>query len=224
MSLDEIKEAFGALVERGIIDANDLEESTVTDEMLEEFEQEMEIKIPEWFKTYLKAYAQNIKGYQFPEIGDLTSFPVDVIKMVFDGNKDALNRYYGDEEVASMFYYNPMIVPHQNPLGPLKDAIEELRDYAEYDENIDVEQLKKFLPIADCAGFVCIDTSIDENNVDYEDPSTWSIRWFDHEEFDFEEAGYMDDAGNITGNIMFPTFKAFMEIHFKGIFSDLTEE
>lgn len=224
MSLDELKEAFEALVERGIIDASDLTESSVTDGMIEEFEQQMDIKIPECFKTYLKAYAQDIDGYQFPEIGDLTSFPVEVIKMVCEGNKEAINEYYGDEEVASMFYFDPMVVPENNPLEPLKNAIEELRTFAEFDKNIDLEQLKRFLPIADCAGPVCIDTSIDESKVDYEDPSTWSIRWFDHEEFDFKKAGYMDDEGNITGNIMFPTFKAFMEIHFKDIFSDLAEE
>lgn len=69
-----IKEAYQALIERGVITEDMLSPSTVTDEMLEEFEQEFDVKLPSILRTYLKTYCHNICSLRAPiPMDDLAS-------------------------------------------------------------------------------------------------------------------------------------------------------
>ena len=217
-----IKEAYKALINREIINEDMLTPSTVTDEMLDEFEKKYEVKMPSLFRTYMKTYCHNI--------GMLcTSVPVDMneddliyMEQMESGQADLSNA----PEIGEC-WCGIIPLPEKDPLHYLCNIIEGFREYSDYVENdvVTPEKLKKFIPFADWmnAGPLCFDLNVREDYIKTNDPNTWQICWFDHEEFDWEYMEYVDAHGVITGDKIFPDFKAFIDLYFYGKFDDAYE-
>ncbi len=62
-------------------------------------------------------------------------------------------------------------------------------------------------------GTLCIDLSIPEEEIDENDPLTWSLVWFDHEEFDWNEE-YLSEDGLLHGSKALPDLKKLLELYF----------
>ena len=62
---------------------------------------------------------------------------------------------------------------------------------------------------------MCIDLSRPEENIDPDNEFTWSLVWFDHEEFDWDKM-YLCDDGLLHGKEAAPDLKAYLEIYFYG--------
>ena len=74
------------------------------------------------------------------------------------------------------------------------------------------------LPIGDWGagwGPLCIDLSKDEALVDRGDTSTWSLVWFDHEEFNWGE-DYLGEDGLLHGRSAAPTLEELLKWYFSG--------
>ena len=91
---------------------------------------------------------------------------------------------------------------------------------------MNLEDIAHFLPIGDWGagwGPLCIDLSVSEEDIDINDMDTWSLQWFDHEEFDWEEE-YRNDDGQIKGQFAVPDFKTLLVWYFMGRFDKEYEE
>ncbi len=219
-----MKGAYEALVKRGKISEADLKPSVVTDEMLDAFENEMNIVIPEIFRAYLKAYSHNIDMIETPiPIEKIYENLPEIMVQINEMSREEIARNFNYDEMSIDEWWCGLInVPEGDPLSDLRAAIEGFREYAAFtpNDNITEEKFNRFLPIADwkTAGALCIDTGKLPENVDYNEPSTWLLRWFDHEEFDFEAAGYIDENGEIIGDILLPDFETFIKLYFYGAY------
>lgn len=215
------------MVERGIITSDMLEESTVTDEMIGQFENEFEVSVPQEVSDYLKTYCHSIRmlcaatpeGY----IGDDTDMMHEINEMT---PEEIFQKYDSDDYYLIERWSEIVSMPRENPLAVLKDWIKGFREFSNIVENVNEEALKRFIPIGDwmCAGPLCIDTEIKKEDIDINDPTTWQIRWFDHEEFDWVECGYIDDNGKIVGRSFFPDFETFIRLYFYGPYDKLYDK
>ena len=78
------------------------------------------------------------------------------------------------------------------------------------------ESFRYLVPIGDWGagwGPLCLDLSRPEEQVDLEDDSTWSLVWFDHEEFDWG-AKYLGEDGLLHGRAAAPDFQTLLEWYF----------
>ena len=69
----------------------------------------------------------------------------------------------------------------------------------------------------------CIDLSIPEEEIDENDPLTWSLVWFDHEEFDWNEE-YLSEDGLLHGSKALPDLKKLLELYFYGALEERFEQ
>ena len=217
-----IKGAYKALIDRGIINEDMLTLSTVTDEMLDDFEKKYDVKLPSLFRTYIKTYCHNIEML-------CTSVPVDMdeddlvyMEQIESGEADLANAPEIEE-----WWCGIIPLPEKDPFHYLGDMIEGFREYTHYVKN-DVatpEKLKHFVPFADwmTAGPLCFDKNVRKEDIKTNDPNTWQICWFDHEEFDWKFMEYVDKHGVITGDKTFPNFKSFIDLYFYGKFDSVYE-
>lgn len=205
-----VKDAFQALIDRGIAKPEYFTPSTVTDEELLDFEKKFNVKLPSLLKTFLKSYC-----YDFNYI--LGHVPEDICPETVQ-----------DEEYEIRdLWLDILSVPKENPLQDLYVRMEGFREVAT-DENLigmPFESISQFLPIGDWGagwGPLCIDLSVPQDDIDINNIETWSLQWFDHEEFDWEEE-YMNDDGKIKGEFAAPDFKTLLEWYFFGKFDKAYE-
>ena len=222
-----MKNAFHQLVERGIISKDDLTNSNVTDEMIKEFESEFDIVIPTEVIDYLKSYNHTISMLCAAVPDDYIGEDSDIIHEINDMTSDEIAEM--DEEEATYLsecWSGILQIPKEDPLKNLKERLLGFREYADSVEGVNEDSLKRFLPVGDwmSAGPLCIDTENSKENVDVEDPDTWQVKWFDHEEFDWQEAGYMDEDGRVTGLALFPDFETFIRLYFYGVYDKLYDK
>lgn len=59
---------------------------------------------------------------------------------------------------------------------------------------------------------MCIDLSKPDEQVDINDEKTWNIRWFDHEEFEWNTC-YMKNSV-LVGSAAAPDFRTLLEWYF----------
>ena len=77
------------------------------------------------------------------------------------------------------------------------EILQEIRDFCELPEGC----FRNLIPIGDWGagwGPLCIDLSRPEENIDPDNEFTWSLVWFDHEEFDWDKM-YLCDDGLLHG-------------------------
>lgn len=77
----------------------------------------------------------------------------------------------------------------RKPMEELDERIENLKEsQEELNGPLPEESFRYLVPIGEWGagwGPLCLDLSRPEEQVDLEDDSTWSLVWFDHEEFDW---------------------------------------
>lgn len=198
-----IKQAFQALTDRGIAAPECFLPSTVKDENIDVFEEWFDVKLPVFLKVYLKANC-----YMFRQI--CSPVPEDIEPGTIQSDGCSLRNLW-----LELFH-----IPLENPLRDLTRRMEGFREVTTDEGLIGLtpEQIAHLLPIGDWfagAGPLCIDLSIPERDIDINDESTWSLQFFDHEEFDWN-AVYMDEDGIIRGDRVAPDFKTLLEWYFYG--------
>lgn len=221
-----VKGAYQALIDRGVITEDMLLPSTVTDEMLDTFEQEYAVKLPSLLRVYLQTYCHNLDGLNAPVPGDdLIDQDEGVMRQIRSMDIDEINELSEDELPYVELYWCDMfpILP-ENPLAVFRQAMEGLRATADCmdEDGLSADDVKQFVPFADwmSAGSLCIDTSIREDDIRCEDGDTWQVCWFDHEEFHWKEKGveYVNDEGIVVGDKKLADFKCFLRLYFYGIY------
>jgi len=61
-----------------------------------------------------------------------------------------------------------------------------------------------------------MDLSKPEDQVDWDNEQTWSLVWFDHEDFDWDQQSPGDD-GLLHGHKALPNLKALLAFYFYGV-------
>lgn len=222
-----IKAAYKSLIERGVITEDMLTPSTVTDEMLDSLEKEFEVKLPSLLRTYFKTYCHNITALCAPvPMDDICTPDADVVFQIQSMSSEEIKKLsYDEQPYLELWWCGILPIPQENPLEHFRDMIlgfREISDYLEGDK-VTSKELMHFIPFADwqTAGAMCIDTNMKKENIDLEDTDTWQISWFDHEEFDWKDAEYINEKGVILGDKVLPDFESFIRLYFYGIYDEL---
>ena len=182
-----IKECFLKLVEMGKIDDDDFEPSTITDEELDDLQKKYNIIFPQFYRDFLKTYF-----YEFEEL-------------------------YGvvDDEIAGYTKQYVEILPNKN------DGLKYLVADWDEDNKLGLQLMANgYIHIGTWGGSwgpLCIDTHKSIENIDYDDYSTWSLVWFEFDEFFGGETleDYIEAAQPAA-----PDLKELMEWYFLGKYSD----
>lgn len=211
MTHDFMKEAIAALIKRGVATKDDFSQSHVSDEDLLQFEDDYDIKLPDSLKAYLQVCC-----FEFQMI--MAAIPED--------------QFYDEDSFREGIYCEPLwmeiiSVPKQNSLGELRERIEFLREMADDSiiTGVTSDDVKNMIPVGDYmagAGVMVMDLSFPESKVDMKDPKTWNIRWFDHEEFDWDSV-YVED-GRPVGRAAFPSLEFLIDCYFCGKYDKIYEE
>lgn len=198
-----VKQAFQALIDRGVAKPEYFTPSPVSDEELAAFEEKYQVVLPSLLKTFLKSYC-----YEFYMI----CAPVP-----WDPDPDTIQ---SEEYEMHLLWLELLSVPMENPLGELAARIECFREMATGDFiEMEPETVAHLLPVGDYggAGPLCIDLTLTEETIDINNMDTWSIQFFDHEEFDWKNS-YLEDSGLARGSREAPDFKTLLEWYFYGKF------
>lgn len=201
-----IQAAEAKLIERGVANEEDFSASTVTDADIEKFENHFQVKLPEIIKAYLST-----ASFDFRYI--MAAVPIDI---------DA-ETIQDDEYECNECWLDILSVPKDEPLKDLYERMEGFREVIEEGLcGVTLDDVKNFLVIGDWmagAGPLCIDLSKPDDQVDIDDEDTWNIRWFDHEEFEWDST-YMED-GVVVGDPIAPDFKTLLEWYFCGKYDEV---
>ena len=234
MKINELSEEFmknarEALVRRGVITKDDLFEVTITDEQFRQFEEEMEVTIPSEVRAYLRA-----GGHKFSMLkaavpaDDIYDKTPEVMHQIKEMSAEELSET--DEELPYLeeIWSDILSAGEDDPFSELRERMEELRLFATLVKNTEFnpDDAKRFIPIGGwmTAGALCIDTSKKREDVDPDDPDTWQLRWFDHDEFDWGAVGYIGDNQELKGDILFPDFETFIKLYFYGIYDNVYKQ
>lgn len=189
---EKIRQYFENLIERGIISREELSPSTVMPEQIEALERECGVTFPEVFKEYLMTYCYDfttIQGVALDSCGEL-------------------DRQY-------MEFIN---IPKENPLKLLREFLEGIRGTGEECfADGDIFLRNGYLPFGDYGagwGVCCFDTKKKESDVDFDDPETWTVVWFDHEEV--IDGGALEELAIPAA----PTFCELLEWFFAGKYEE----
>lgn len=195
-----VAKAFQKLKERGWFSDEEFEQSSITEQEIAAFEQEHQVKLPSLYKTFLTSFC-------LPRI---THNTYQICSIIED---------YGE--------LHPLWLELDNP-GSMADVemqmeiLQEIRDFCELPEDC----FKNLIPIGNWGfgwGILCIDLSKPENEVDEDDEDTWSLVWFDHEEFEWDEE-YLGEDGLLHGEPALPSLKVLLELYFCGALEDRFEQ
>lgn len=200
-----VEKAFQTLIKRGVATEDMLVPGTVTDIDLDAFEKSFDIRLPSFFRAYLKAYCYD--------------FSVICAPVPLDGMEHS-----SPESEKGLCWIELVSLPQENPLKNLYASMESFRKICTDKDlvNLKLDQIKNFVPIGEWGGPLCID--LNQTAVQEDDPATWQICRFDETVFEWKDAGYIDDRGVVTGERLLPTFKALLEIYFCGKYDKAYEE
>ncbi len=183
-----VKEAFENCMKRGWL--KELIPSTITNQEIADLEEKYGVKLPAFYKAFLTSYQLPDDMYNICGIvdqdGELTPYWLSL---------------YGVSSIAK-----------------LEDNINFFREDALEWREVTEENCKMFIPIGDWgagSGPLCIDLSKDEELIDEEDESTWSLVWFDHEYFNWAEE-YLGQDDLLHGRPAAPSLKELLDWYFCG--------
>lgn len=204
-----IKKAEAKLVERGVAKAEYFSQSFVSEKDIKEFEERFKVKLPEIIKAYLLA-----ASFDFNYI--MAALPTYInTKTIQD-----------EDYECDVLWLDILSVPENQPLKNLTERMEGFREGIEEGFfGITLKDAENFLVIGDWmhgAGPMCIDLSKPDEQVDINDEDTWNIRWFDHEEFEWDTC-YMKN-GVLTGDAVAPDFQTLLEWYFCGKYDEIYEK
>lgn len=193
-----VKQAFQKLKERGWFPEQELKPSTITEQEIAAFEQEHQVTLPSLYKAFLTSYR-------------LPQSDCNEICAVIDN--------MGDFGPLWLMIHSPETMAE---VSEWMDTLQEIRDFCELPEDC----FRNLIPIGDWGagwGPLCIDLSKPEDKVDEEDENTWSLVWFDHEEFHWDEF-YLGNDGLLHGSGALPSLKVLLEWYFCGALEGEYEE
>ena len=195
-SKEFIEQAVQNLRERGWISEGDLTPSSITEEEIKAFEKKHQITLPSLYRAFLTSYCFTDRDIELCSIA------------------------YHLDEISPLW----LLLWNYRSMEELEERIEilqEIQDFCELPEN----SFQYLVPIGDWgAGFgpLCIDLSRPEEQADEENEQTWSLVWFDHEDFDWDEQ-YLGEDGLLHGREAAPGLKVLLEWYFYGSLEDRFE-
>lgn len=205
-----MRQGIAALINRGVAVKEDFTPPKVSDEDLLQFESDYDIKLPDSLKAYLQAGCFEIQML-------MAAIPED--------------HFFDEDSFREAVYCEPiwmelLSVPKHNPLGDLRERMAFFREMADdaIISGVTSSDIKDMIPVGDYmagAGVMVMDLSCPENEVNMKDPKTWSIRWFDHEEFDWNRV-YVTD-GRLIGRAAFPSLEVLIDCYFSGKYDSIYE-
>lgn len=187
-----VEQAFQKLKKRGWFADQELERSTVTEEEIAAFEAKHQVMLPSLYKAYLMSYRIPDREYIMSITGD-----------------PAPDWGYG----GGPLWLNLRGAVTMEELEKWMEILREIRDYCDLLE----ESFRYLIPIGDWGagwGPLCLDLSR-EGEVDPQNADTWSVVWFDHEDFEWEQS-YLGEDGLLHGQSAAPDFKTLLEWYFCG--------
>ena len=185
-----VKGAFQKLKERGWFPGQEFQSSTITEEEIAAFEQKHQVKLPSMYKTFLMSF-------WLPE--------------------NECNEVCAIRDDDRFFCPLWQMIDSPRTMDEVSKSMETLliiREFCQLPEDC----FRNLIPIGDWGagwGPLCIDLSRPEEKTDPDAPSTWSLVWFDHEEFDWDKT-YLGDDGLLHGSKAAPDLKAYLEVYFYG--------
>ncbi|MCI9320709.1 MAG: SMI1/KNR4 family protein [Lachnospiraceae bacterium] len=193
-----IEQAFQKLKERGWFSGQEFEPSAITEQEIAAFEREHQVTLPSLYKAFLTAFWLPEK-----EFNSICS----VIE--YDGDLDPLW----------------LMIDSPRTMGDVSERMEILQEIREFCE-LPEDCFRNLIPIGDWGagwGSLCIDLSKPESEVDEDREQTWSLVWFDHEEFDWDKR-YLGKDGLLHGRSALPNLKILLEWYFYGALEDKFEQ
>lgn len=185
---------------RGWFPGEEFEPSGITEREISEFEQEHQVTLPSLYKAFLTSFRlpRNVRGS-------------NSICSILEADDGELCELWLDiDRPASM-----------GDVSERMDVLQEIRDFCELPEDC----FRNLIPIGDWGagwGPLCIDLSVPEEEVDEKNEETWSLVWFDHEDFDWDEQ-YLGKDGLLHGSKALPDLKTLLELYFYGVLEDRFE-
>lgn len=183
-----VDEAFQTCMQRGWL--KKLVPSKITTQDIADFEESQQLKLPAFYKAFLTAYQLPCDMYQICGIAD---------------------RY---DEIRPLW----LILYSITDMEKLLEHIKFFQEDAEEFRQAPVESYKHLVPIGDWGagwGPLCLDLTKAEEMADEEDENTWSLVWFDHEEFDWGDY-YLEEDGLLHGTPAAPNFQTLLDWYFCG--------
>ncbi len=204
MTKEFMNQAINTLIKRGAATEEDFSPSTVTDADIEAFEKDFDVKLPESLKAYLITSCFDFSYISAPVHQDCH-------------HGDTTPSEYDD---FLLMWMDILCVPKGDPMSNLRSRMQGFRQIIGDNiiEDVTLDDVKNMIPVGDYmagAGVMVIDLSKPESEVDIDDEDTWTLRWFDHEEFDWSY--YREDDGTLCGRSAFPTLEVMLKYYFCGI-------
>ena len=198
MTLQEEKEfvagAFQKLKERGWFLGEEFELSPISEQEIAAFEEKHQLTLPSLYKTYLTSFCFPHGSSQICSVVGDEDDDIGVLWLEIDSPRD------------------------MSEISRRMEILQEIRDFCELPEGC----FQNLIPIGDWGagwGPLCIDLSQPEDKIDEKDESTWSLVWFDHEEFDWDQQ-YLGEDGLLHGHKALPDLKTLLELYFYGTLED----
>lgn len=193
-----VKQAFQKLKERGWFSGKEFEPSTITEQEIAAFEKKHQVTLPSLYKAFLTSF--RLPESKYNSICSITEYfdDIDALWLMLDSPRTM-------EEVSESM-----------------EILQEIRDFCELPEDC----FRYLIPIGDWGGGwgpLCIDLSMLENEIDKNNECTWSLVWFDHEDFDWDQR-YLGKDGLLHGKKALPDFKTLLELYFCGTLEDEFEQ
>lgn len=192
-----VEQACIKLKDRGWFPAENFEPSSITEQEIVVFEQERQVILPSLYKTFLTSFVLPLKEIQ-------------ICATIYN---------MGDFSPRWLLFDRPRTM---KDISDRMDILQEIRDFCELPEDC----FQNLIPIGDWGagwGPLCIDLSKPENMVDENNESTWSLVWFDHEDFNWDEE-YLGKDGLLHGKAALPSLKVLLDWYFYGALEDQYEQ
>ncbi len=190
--IEFVERAFQKLRERGWLADQALERSAVTEKEIAAFEARHQVTLPSLYKAYLMSYRIPDGEYIMSITGD-----------------PAPNWTYR----GGPLWLDLRGAVTMEELENWMELLQVIREFCGLPE----ESFRYLIPIGDWGagwGPLCLDLSR-EGNADPKNTDTWSVVWFDHEDFAWDKT-YLRKDGLLHGQPAAPDFKTLLEWYFYG--------
>lgn len=192
-----VEQACLKLKDRGWFPAENFEPSSITEQDIAVFEKGRQVILPSLYKTFLTSFVLPLKEIQ-------------ICATIYN---------MGDFSPRWLMFDRPRTM---KDISDRMDILQEIRDFCELPEDC----FQNLIPIGDWGagwGPLCIDLSKPENMVNENNESTWSLVWFDHEDFNWDEE-YLGKDGLLHGKAALPSLKVLLDWYFYGALEDQYEQ
>lgn len=194
---DFVKGAFEKLKERGWLSGEELKPSAITEQEIADFEQKHGVTLPSLYKAFLTSY-------RLPMVDN------EICSIIDD---------WGDVGPRWLMLYSP---ESMEDVSNAMENLQTIRDFCDLPE----DSFRNLIPIGDWGagwGSLCIDLTRDEEQADEDNMKTWSLVWFDHEDFEWDKQ-YLGEDGLLHGRGALLNFKELLNLYFYGSLEEVYEQ